>query len=101
MQSCKSCREHEFTDLLLFGTYCLCIDIRTFEVLLRTYEVREVKMGHSSCGPDNGSPRLPPYKRRQRSEANYNEDDSSSAIMAKPSGEARGHTGYLTFARRK
>ncbi|KDP46440.1 hypothetical protein JCGZ_10280 [Jatropha curcas] len=77
-------------------------DIRTFEVLLRTYEVREWKMdcGQGDEGLSLGSP---PYKRRQRSNEGTNVQGStnSSVIMARPCGEARGHTGYLTFARLK
>ncbi|EEF40932.1 tRNA (adenine(58)-N(1))-methyltransferase catalytic subunit TRMT61A [Ricinus communis] len=77
-------------------------DIRTFEVLLRTYEVREVKMdcGQGEEGISLGSP---PYKRRQRSSEGSNVQNSSSSpvIMARPCGDSRGHTGYLTFARLK
>ncbi|KAG4971435.1 hypothetical protein AAZX31_13G217600 [Glycine max] len=75
-------------------------DIRTFEVLLRTYEVREEKM-QSLCGDGNGSL---PSKRRQCSDGSYVLSSSSpsiSSVMARPCGEARGHTGYLTFARVK
>lgn len=87
---------------------CLsCAEIRTFEVLLRTYEVKEVKMNTSSMvveshEEDNGG--MPPCKRKHRS----NEDDpisldkssnATSVVMARPCSEARGHTGYLTFAR--
>ncbi|PON84222.1 tRNA (1-methyladenosine) methyltransferase catalytic subunit Gcd [Trema orientale] len=76
-------------------------DIRTFEVLLRTYEVREGKM--DSCQGDDGvSVGSLPCKRRQRSsEGNVLESQSSSIAMARPCGEAKGHTGYLTFARLK
>ncbi|XP_050223804.1 uncharacterized protein LOC126673631 [Mercurialis annua] len=77
-------------------------DIRTFEVLLRSYEVREVKMdcGQGEIGDFLGSP---PHKRRQRSSGSTDVQNNSSppVIMAKPCGEARGHTGYLTFARLK
>lgn len=78
-------------------------DIRTFEVLLRTYEVREVKM--DQCQSEEGTPGFHrPWKRKHRaSEAsNWQQDTSGSPIiMARPSSEARGHTGYLTFARLK
>ncbi|OWM78015.1 tRNA (adenine(58)-N(1))-methyltransferase catalytic subunit TRMT61A-like [Punica granatum] len=75
-------------------------DIRTFEILLRTYEVREVKM--DACRDSNNeSPKKPPCKRRQMIGANNGDDISSPTVMAKPSSEARGHTGYLTFARLK
>lgn len=74
-------------------------------MLLRTYEVKEVKevdtsMVGQSQDEDNGEQR--PCKRKHRS----NEDNSSiapatatSVVMARPCSEARGHTGYLTFAR--
>ncbi|KAL4581600.1 hypothetical protein LXL04_006123 [Taraxacum kok-saghyz] len=75
-------------------------DIRTFEVLLRTYEVKEAKI--DQCQTEEGGPR--PFKRKQRaSEASHWEQDNSCSpmVMARPSGEAKGHTGYLTFARLK
>ncbi|WJX22341.1 guanidinoacetate N-methyltransferase [Trifolium repens] len=76
-------------------------DIRTFEVLLRTYEVREGKM-ESFHGDDNGSNGSFPRKRRQCSDGNYVlSNPTSSSVMVRPCGEARGHTGYLTFARLK
>ncbi|CAK9176134.1 unnamed protein product [Ilex paraguariensis] len=77
-------------------------DIRTFEILLRTYEVREVKM--ESCQGDEGSSlgSLPCKRRQPSSEGrNGSEISSSPTVMARTSGEARGHTGYLTFARLK
>ncbi|KAF5174874.1 tRNA (adenine(58)-N(1))-methyltransferase, partial [Thalictrum thalictroides] len=78
-------------------------DIRTFEVLLRTYEVREGKTDFG--GIENGSPiGSRPCKRRQLSSEIDNGRDnkcSSTAVMARPSAEAKGHTGYLTFARVK
>lgn len=82
--------------------YWICVDIRTFEVLLRTYEVREVKM-NSFQGDEDCSIEIPPCKKRQRptEENNGMENSSPPAIMARPSSEARGHTGYLTFARLK
>ncbi|KAI4375355.1 hypothetical protein MLD38_013238 [Melastoma candidum] len=76
-------------------------DIRTFEVLLRTYEVREVK---TNTVPGHGdiSPMRLPRKRRQTTDGDIEQDEPHAAVvMAKPSGEARGHTGYLTFARLK
>lgn len=76
------------------------LDIRTFEVLLRTYEVREGKMGCSQG--DDGNLSLP-RKRRQRSNEGNNVQDSLGCptVMARPCSEAKGHTGYLTFARLK
>lgn len=84
----------------------LYADIRTFEVLLRTYEVREAKMDQcqTQTQTEEGTPGARPFKRKQRaSEAsNWQADNSGSpSVMARPSGEAKGHTGYLTFARLK
>uniref|UniRef100_A0A1D1Z2X6 tRNA (adenine(58)-N(1))-methyltransferase n=1 Tax=Anthurium amnicola TaxID=1678845 RepID=A0A1D1Z2X6_9ARAE len=77
-------------------------DIRTFEVLLRGYEVREVRLG---CMGDEGTiVGNPPCKRKQHpssEENNGHMERIASSIMAKPCGETRGHTGYLTFARLK
>ncbi|XP_011013515.1 PREDICTED: tRNA (adenine(58)-N(1))-methyltransferase catalytic subunit trmt61a-like, partial [Populus euphratica] len=77
-------------------------DIRTFEVLLRTFEVHEGKM--DSCQGNEGlSVGSPPCKRRQRSSEGSTVQDSSSSstIKARPCADARGHTGYLTFSRLK
>ncbi|KAJ8775049.1 hypothetical protein K2173_020053 [Erythroxylum novogranatense] len=74
-------------------------DIRTFEALLRSYEVHEWKMDSSQDeGACVGSP---PCKRKQQSGARSGSQGStaSTTVMARPCGEARGHTGYLTFAR--
>lgn len=88
-------------DFLITGLLFICIvDTRTFEILLRTYEVREVKVD-SSQGHGDGSPMGPPRKRRQTNEANKGDEISSPGVMVRPSAEARGHTGYLTFARLK
>ncbi|RDX93821.1 tRNA (adenine(58)-N(1))-methyltransferase catalytic subunit TRMT61A, partial [Mucuna pruriens] len=75
-------------------------DIRTFEVLLRTYEVREEKL-ESTDGDGNGSNGSLPCKRRQCSDGGNVISSPISSVMARPCGEARGHTGYLTFARLK
>lgn len=80
----------------------ILIDIRTFEVLLRTYEIQEGKIDCSE-----GDERVPlgfrPCKRRQRSSeaSNIQESPSSPVVMARPCSEAKGHTGYLTFGRLK
>ncbi|XP_024029538.1 tRNA (adenine(58)-N(1))-methyltransferase catalytic subunit TRMT61A [Morus notabilis] len=77
-------------------------DIRTFEILLRAYEVREGTM--EGCKGDDGvSIGALPRKRRQRSSegSNVQEFQRSSIAMARPCAEAKGHTGYLTFARLK
>ncbi|KAL9240726.1 hypothetical protein vseg_014912 [Gypsophila vaccaria] len=75
-------------------------DIRTFEVLLRTYEVKEVQ-AESFQGDENVSFKSPPRKKRQHSteKDGFVEANGTTTVMAKPCGEARGHTGYLTFAR--
>lgn len=90
--------------LFRYTLMCMCwhIDIRTFEVLLRTFEVHEGKM--DSCQGDEGlSVGSPPCKRRQRSSEGSIVQDSSSSptIKARPCADARGHTGYLTFSRLK
>ncbi|KAK6913088.1 tRNA (1-methyladenosine) methyltransferase catalytic subunit Gcd14 [Dillenia turbinata] len=77
-------------------------DIRTFEVLLRTYEVRDVKMDCQGL-EEVGSPGSLPCKRKQCSNggSSVGNISSPSTVLARPSSEARGHTGYLTFARLK
>ncbi|KAE8706703.1 putative Triose phosphate/phosphate translocator, non-green plastid, chloroplast precursor [Hibiscus syriacus] len=76
-------------------------DIRTFEILLRTYEVSEWKMDCSKV--EDGGSVSPPGKRRRQSssEGSVRDNPSCPAVMARPSADARGHTGYLTFARLK
>ncbi|KAK9067305.1 hypothetical protein SSX86_014631 [Deinandra increscens subsp. villosa] len=78
-------------------------DIRTFEVLLRTYEVREVKM--DQCQTEEATPgshRSCKRKLRASEASLWQQDNSGSPIvMARPISEAKGHTGYLTFARLK
>ncbi|XP_057447767.1 uncharacterized protein LOC130739485 [Lotus japonicus] len=75
-------------------------DIRTFEVLLRTYEVGEGKMERLQENGKGSNGSLP-CKRRQCSDGGYVLSSNISSVVAKPCGEARGHTGYLTFARLK
>lgn len=75
-------------------------DIRTFEVLLRAYEVKEERLRID--GGDNGlSLRSPPHKKRQclSGEEKGWDVERSRSVMARPCSETRGHTGYLTFAR--
>ncbi|KAL0331950.1 UNVERIFIED_CONTAM: tRNA (adenine(58)-N(1))-methyltransferase catalytic subunit TRMT61A [Sesamum calycinum] len=83
-RSCETLKSH-FTD------------IRTFEVLLHAYEVREGNLG-SWQDTDGGLHKS--NKKRQRS-ANGLESSKPKTIMARRNGETRGHTGYLTFARLK
>ncbi|KAL7256908.1 hypothetical protein ACSBR1_010778 [Camellia fascicularis] len=71
-------------------------DIRTFEVLLRMYEVREGKTENFQANDSVALGSLP-CKRRHGS--NEGSNASSLTIMVRPSAEAKGHTGYLTFAR--
>ncbi|CAN8236411.1 unnamed protein product [Cochlearia groenlandica] len=89
------------------------IEIRTFEVLLRTYEVKEVKVDTCSLVGDSHddeevSGGMRPCKRQHRSneDITVSHDNASNAtsattstVLARPCSEARGHTGYLTFAR--
>ncbi|KAG6473864.1 tRNA (adenine(58)-N(1))-methyltransferase catalytic subunit TRMT61A-like [Zingiber officinale] len=75
-------------------------DIRTFEVLLRTYEIREERMTTSEA--DHESPVGPMRKKRHCTP--HDVDDSqgertATTVTARPCQESRGHTGYLTFAR--
>lgn len=72
-------------------------DVRTFEVLLHTYEVREGHMGNWQDA-DGGLASAKSSKKRQRS-TNGHDNSRPQTIMARRAGEARGHTGYLTFAR--
>ncbi|ONK63391.1 tRNA (adenine(58)-N(1))-methyltransferase catalytic subunit TRMT61A [Asparagus officinalis] len=75
-------------------------DIRTFEILLRTYEIKEARIKVEE--EDKGSPvGSLPYKRRQYSSSEENHEcmEKTNSIMARPSRETKGHTGYLTFAR--
>ena len=71
-------------------------------MLLRAYEVREGKMDCSQ-GNEGGFLGPRPGKRRQRSGEASNEGEipTSTTVMARPAAEARGHTGFLTFARLK
>lgn len=80
--------------------FAYVIDIRTFEVLLRTYEIREERM-NGIAGEASGPNGSLPCKRRQCSDGSSVLSSPISSVMARPNGEARGHTGYLTFARLK
>lgn len=91
-------------------------DVRTFEVLLRTYEVREKsftkKVEEKSfdeistsisfpckrlCSEVEGDDTLSKPTNVQGKEAMTEEVQT---VMARPYPETKGHTGYLTFARR-
>ncbi|CAI9097107.1 OLC1v1033429C1 [Oldenlandia corymbosa var. corymbosa] len=72
-------------------------DIRTFEVLLRSYEVREERI--ESWENYGGGSSHKSRKRKQRSKDGIDGVEGSTTVLAKPCSEGRGHTGYLTFAR--
>lgn len=72
-------------------------DVRTFEVLLRTYEIRE---GGRATRRNGGPTELKPHKKRQHLSSDGEcEDEERTNVTVKPCSESRGHTGYLTFAR--
>ncbi|KAJ4813675.1 tRNA (Adenine(58)-N(1))-methyltransferase catalytic subunit TRMT61A [Rhynchospora pubera] len=76
-------------------------DIRTFEVLVRSYEIKEHCFA-KSVSEEDGSPVGPPPQKRKQSTLPANKSEkteSNFSVMAKPCNTARGHTGYLTFAR--
>ncbi|XP_068645615.1 uncharacterized protein [Aristolochia californica] len=76
-------------------------DLRTFEVLLRTYEVKEGTMGYGGVEVGASKNSLP-HKRRHCSSNQRNKGmEESTPAIARPCSESRGHTGYLTFARLK
>ena len=77
----------------------LCFtDVRTFEILLRNYEVRDVAL--KSVTSDEACVGPLPQKRRMLTTPGENTDCSqrSSSILVRPCSSAKGHTGYLTFA---
>ncbi|KAL3680556.1 hypothetical protein R1sor_023512 [Riccia sorocarpa] len=107
-------------------------DLRTFEVLLRAYEVHEeyfgTDLGFDSSNNDSESAVLsespPPHKRLCSGDSKVIDSGKSQlsakdnlmekgpkkgrrrgeqlpgCVVARPEAEAKGHTGYLTFARR-
>lgn len=121
-RTCEALQKQDFTD------------IRTFEVLLRTYEVREESLMSMKQENSRDSTRnklsSPPHKKLcrenrqdenvsssecadsesklcsthdcegagEKNEAKTNIFKRSGFAMAKPLSEARGHTGYLSFA---
>ncbi|KAG0516452.1 hypothetical protein BDA96_09G004500 [Sorghum bicolor] len=74
-------------------------DIRTFEILLRTYEVRDVAL--KSVTSEEACVGPLPQKRRMLTSPGENTGctQRSSSILVRPCSTAKGHTGYLTFAR--
>ncbi|KAF8688251.1 hypothetical protein HU200_042376 [Digitaria exilis] len=75
-------------------------DIRTFEILLRTYEVRDGALNGGAANQEATVGALP-QKRRKFTAPGENADTAqkNSSVMVRPCSTARGHTGYLTFAR--
>ncbi|XP_078160580.1 S-adenosyl-L-methionine-dependent methyltransferases superfamily protein [Carex rostrata] len=76
-------------------------DIRTFEVLVRSYEIREQHFA-KRVPEEDGSPVGPPPQKRKQSALTATKSEkteSNISVMAKPCNTARGHTGYLTFGR--
>lgn len=74
-------------------------DIRTFEVLLRSYEVREERLENWQS---HGGSFLGSSKKEKHSIGVSNEQEGSTvSVLERPSSEGKGHTGYLTFARLK
>ncbi|CAN6227627.1 unnamed protein product [Urochloa humidicola] len=85
-RACEAMRSH-FTD------------VRTFEILLRTYEVRDGALNSGTVNEATVGPL--PQKRRKFTASGENAgcEQSNSSILVRPSSAAKGHTGYLTFAR--
>ncbi|VFQ73528.1 unnamed protein product [Cuscuta campestris] len=73
-------------------------DIRTFEVLLRTYEVRKRNMEGQDGSGSNGGGSVEEHSKKRKCGFDAGGDGT---VMVRPSSESRGHTGYLTFARLK
>ena len=84
----------------IFVLFCSCADIRTFEILLRTYDVHESALKSATVNEAANVGSLPEKKRKIRSVGEAFDSTQTSCVMARPCSTARGHTGYLTFARR-
>jgi tRNA (adenine57-N1/adenine58-N1)-methyltransferase len=85
---------------LVFVLLCSCADIRTFEILLRTYDVHEGALKSATANESANVGSVPEKKRKIRSAGEAFDSTRTSSVMARPCSTARGHTGYLTFARR-
>lgn len=87
--TCSSLKENGF------------IDIRTVEILLRYYNTRR-----EALISDMNEERICSDSKKRKRDGNSNGDSSKrigkciSMTIAKPLSESRGHTGYLTFARK-
>ncbi|KAM0878998.1 hypothetical protein ACQ4PT_034515 [Festuca glaucescens] len=75
-------------------------DIRTFEILLRTYDVDEGALKSATANEAANLGSVPEKKRKIRTGGEAFDSTQTSSVMARPCSTARGHTGYLTFARR-
>ncbi|XP_047068970.1 tRNA (adenine(58)-N(1))-methyltransferase catalytic subunit trmt61a-like [Lolium rigidum] len=75
-------------------------DIRTFEILLRTYDVHEGVLKSATANEAANLGSVPEKKRKIRTGGEAFDSTQTSSVMARPCSTARGHTGYLTFARR-
>lgn len=76
------------------------IDVRTFEILLRTYEVRDGALNCATADEEAVGPL--PQKRRKFTVPEENADcRQKNSVLVRPCSTARGHTGYLTFARHR
>ena len=78
-----------------------CVKLRTFECLLRQYEVQSGQMATdldaaSMAGRSRGNNR----KRKSGADAPAPAAAVSQQAMTKPEAVARGHTGYLLVARK-
>ncbi|PVH35069.1 hypothetical protein PAHAL_7G098100 [Panicum hallii] len=75
-------------------------DIRTFEILLRTYEIRDGALKSGTADEEATVGPLPQKRRKfTASGEKMGYAQSNSSILVRPCSTAKGHTGYLTFAR--
>ena len=75
------------------------LDVVTFEVLIRPFEVNTFE--HFTMTPEEKQS----LRKRKRSDKNIKVIDESeleqAKLISKPVPNVRGHTGYLSFARKK
>ncbi|XP_062185886.1 uncharacterized protein LOC133889367 [Phragmites australis] len=74
-------------------------DIRTFEILLRTYEVRDGSLKSATANEDPTVGPLPLKRKKIAQPGEISDSQKNSCVLVRPCSTARGHTGYLTFAR--
>ena len=78
-----------------------CVQLRTFECLLRQYDVHSVSMSTDlDATPDIGGSRKRKRPAGNRAEVAPAADSTVQQVVAKPAMVARGHTGYLLTARK-